>query len=287
MTDVDVKRALDAHRSLLDASQQMPGEIDLSKEPVGRWVPLVLFARLVHLGEAVHRLVEDGFTDAAEPLTRAMVSAAINIVAIVDSDSDSRALAFLAVVAKILNERLKALVRHGLVSQEAANQINADATASEGKVLDQYAEKGVTPSKIGPGKNWHGLTDKDLFVKMSAEFWYDLYYAPFSDDAHVNAAAIGPEITALRGGAGLEFGPRTADPGIALIASCQVISQALRQLDTQRAWGRQKEIDTLFHSCRKEIEEAVGVPSPSARREEVKAISGEKGPIGVERHPRQ
>src|ERR1700682_3361312 len=191
----------------------MPGDIDLKKEPIGPWGPLILFARLVHLGEAVQLLVERGFTDVAEPLTRAMVSAAINIVAIIDADSNSRALAFLSLVPEIRKKRLKALVRHGLLDQGDADLIESNATANEAAVLTEYAKKGVNPAKIGAGNSWHGLNDKDLFMKMRAEFWYDLYYSPFSDEVHVNAAAIGPEITVLRRSNHLEFGPRTADPG--------------------------------------------------------------------------
>lgn len=257
---MDLGRALTAHRSLLDTAEGMPGAIDLSKERVGHWVPLVLFARLVHLGEAVHRLVEQGFTDVADPLTRAMVSAAMNIVAIVDKDSDGRALAFLAIVPRIRKKRLEALVRHELLSRGDADQIESEHAANDQMVLAEYGRKGVRAAKIGGGKGWHGLTfDECLFKTMDAGFWYDLYYSPFSDDVHVNAAAIGPEIAALRNGNQLEFGPRMSNPGITLMASNQAICQALRQLDSQRGWGRQEQIDELFHRTRQEIEAALGI----------------------------
>jgi hypothetical protein len=152
-------------------------------------------------------------------------------------------------------------VKHGLLDQADADRRENDAATSDSKVLAEYAGKGVNPTKIAEGNNWHGLTDKDLFERMNATFWYDLYYAPFSDELHVNAAAIGPEITALRAGNKLEFGRRTGDPGLVLMASNQAICQALRQLDTQRSWGRQKQIDELFHRTRQEIEAAVGVVS--------------------------
>ncbi len=48
------------------------------------------------------------------------------------------------------------------------------------------------------------------------------------------------------------------------MASNQAMSQALRQLDTQRGWDRQNEIDELFLRTRKEIEAAVGVRPPTS-----------------------
>lgn len=87
-------RALAAHCHVLGLAASMPDGIDMSAEPVGRWVALALLARLLHLGEAIHRLVDERFGDAVEPLARAMTSASISIVTIVDGDSDNRALAF-------------------------------------------------------------------------------------------------------------------------------------------------------------------------------------------------
>ena len=255
----DLRRLLGAHRSLLDEAEAFPGRIDLSKEPVSQWVALALFARVVHLAEAIHTLIEQGYADVAEPLTRAMVSATENILAIIDTDSDNRALAFLSLVPDIRKKRLAALVHHCLLAQDDAEQQERLAAVNDARVLDQYEAMGVSPAKIGGGKSWHGLDDKTLFQQMGAEWRYDLYYAPFSDELHVNAAALGPEINAMRSGIAFEFGPRSGNPAMSLIASNQAICQALRQLDAQRKWGHQEQIDDLFKRTREEIEDALGV----------------------------
>src|SRR5690348_9419066 len=46
--------------------------------------PYVLFAKLIQLGRSVHFLVANGYTEEAEPLGRAMVSAALSLVGIAD-----------------------------------------------------------------------------------------------------------------------------------------------------------------------------------------------------------
>ena len=256
---LDTDRALAAHRRILDTAAAMPGQIDMGQEPVGHWVPLAPFSRLLHLGEAIQRLVGQGFGDASEPPARAMVSASISIVAIIDGDSDGRALAFLAETIKVRGKRLRALVEHGLMDQAAADAHEAAAVANDQAVLSEYATKGVVPTKLGSGPTWHGLTDHDLFDKMNAASWYDLFYAPFSDEAHANAAAIGPEITALRNGGGIETGPRDGDHIVVLLGSVQTICQALRQLDGQRGWGKRDDIDQMFQWARAELEAAAGI----------------------------
>ena len=255
----DRDRALRAHREVLDSAASMAGPIEIDNEPVGRWVTLALISRLLHLGEAIHGLVELGFGDASEPLARAMTSASISIVTIVDGDSDGRALAFLAESIKVRQKRLSALVEHGLLDQPSADAHEASAAANDQAVLAVYANKGVSPIKLGNRPTWHGLTDRELFDRMNAAWWYDLFYAPFSDEAHANAAAIGPEITALREGAGVISGPRESDQTAVLLGSVQTICQALRQLDAQRGWGRQDEIDKAFHRARSELEIAAGI----------------------------
>ena len=124
-------RALAAHCHVLGLAASMPDGIDMSAEPVGRWVALALLARLLHLGEAIHRLVDERFGDAVEPLARAMTSASISIVTIVDGDSDNRALAFLAETIRARRKRLRAIVEHGLMDQQAADAHETAANAND------------------------------------------------------------------------------------------------------------------------------------------------------------
>src|SRR5687767_14541629 len=58
-------------------------------------IPYVLFAKLIQLGRSVHFLIASGYTEEAEPLGRAMVSAALSVVGIADKDADARALRFM------------------------------------------------------------------------------------------------------------------------------------------------------------------------------------------------
>lgn len=86
------------------------------------------------------------------------------------------------------------------MDQTTADTYEASASANDAAVLAEYAKHGVTPTKLGTRDTWHGLSDHELFDRMKAAWWYDLFYAPFSDEAHANAATLGPEILALRAG---------------------------------------------------------------------------------------
>ena len=63
---------------------------------IGKWVPYAVFGHLLRLGRALYLLVSNGYVDEARPTARAMVAAALNIVTIVDGESDGRALQFIA-----------------------------------------------------------------------------------------------------------------------------------------------------------------------------------------------
>lgn len=79
-------------------------------------------------------------------------------------------------------------------------------------------------------KPWHSLQKRSRFGRRSASkrSWNTGSWT-------TGTAALGPEISALRRGAGVISGD--GDHTIVLLASVQTICQALRQLDQQHEWG--------------------------------------------------
>ena len=55
--------------------------------------------------------------------------------------------------------------------------------------------------------------------------WYDLFYSPFSDTAHVNVAAIDEEVAAM-GRGGVCLGGRFEDPWLVVMAAAEAVSAA-------------------------------------------------------------
>src|SRR5437867_5558311 len=81
-------------------------------------IPYVLFAKLIQLGRAIHFLVANGYTEEAEPLGRAMVSAALNVVGIVDKEPDARALRFMEQSQEIRAALIKGYIEEGYGSEK-------------------------------------------------------------------------------------------------------------------------------------------------------------------------
>jgi hypothetical protein len=210
-------------------------------------IPYVLFAKLIQLGRAVHFLVASGYTEEAEPLGRAMVSAALNIVGIVDKEPEARALRFMAQSQEIRAQLIKGYIDEGYVSAEEIAKRDEEWRAQEDDLLKRYAKKGIVPAKIDDENKWtwHGLSDQKLAKVMNASRWYNLYYRNFSDEAHANVASVTRALRLLYGEQKVHVGPTFSNPWMVMFASGDTIGESLGQLDTLYGLKRRAEVDAI------------------------------------------
>lgn len=210
-------------------------------------IPYVLFAKVIQLGRAVHFLVASGYTEEAEPLGRAMVSAALNIVGIVDKESDARALRFMEQSQEIRAQLIKGYIEEGYVSEKEIAERDAEWRTQEADLLKRLAEKGIVPAKIDDENKWtwHGLSDYKLAKAMNASRWYNLYYRNFSDEAHANVAGVTRALRLLTGKQLVRVGPSFNDPWMLMFASGDTIGESLGQLDTLYGLKRRPEVDAI------------------------------------------
>jgi hypothetical protein len=172
-----------------------------------------------------------------------MVAAALNIVTIVDGDSDGRALQYIAYQRPLRRKALDRLVAQKHLTTERRDAIDSADTDSEDKSLAGYAAAGITPKRLGNNPStWHGLTDRALADAMKASHWYDLYYGPLSDmGAHGNVASISNLIPEMLGGR-FVVGPSGSDPSHVLMAAIEAVGQAAEQLEKHFALGTTQEV---------------------------------------------
>jgi len=213
-------------------------------DSIGKWVPYAIFGHLLRLGRALDLLVSNGYLEEARPTAQAMVAAALNIVTIVDAESDGRALQFIAYQRPLRRKALERLVAQGHLTSERKNAIDSADTDAEDKTLAGYAAAGIVPKPLGKNAaTWHGLTDRDLAARMKASHWYDLYYGPLSDmGAHGNVASITSMVNEMLGGR-FVIGPGGGDPTHLLMAAIEAVGQAAEQLE--RHYGLSKSTEVL------------------------------------------
>lgn len=161
------QRLIDAHSQLPACGRGLATNHHLNRESVGRWVPLAIYIRLLHLTGAVQRLTEAGYVDAAEPILRAMSCAVVNILTITEEQSDRRSLAFLEYVQHVRRRWLRHDIEQGVCSQDEANTIAAEADDHERRVVLEYSANGVEAARLGdnPGY-WSGLPDRHQFNRV-------------------------------------------------------------------------------------------------------------------------
>lgn len=210
-------------------------------------IPYILFAKLIQLGRSVHFLVASGYTEEAEPLGRAMVSAALNLVGIADKDPDARALRFMEQSQAERAHLIEGYIAEGYVSESEIAQRDKEWRAQEAELLKRFADKGIVPTKIDDQNKWtwHGLSDRKLAEVMNASRWYNLYYRNFSDEAHANAAGVTRALRLLIGKQNVRVGPSFNDPWMLMFASGDTIGECLGQLDTLYGLKRRLEIDAI------------------------------------------
>jgi hypothetical protein len=161
---------------------------------------------------------------------------------------------------KVRNKRWVALVKHGVLSQQRADQLEADEVDIDAAALKALAATGLQP--LDPlGKNpwtWSGLSDFAVMEHLGLDRWYDLYYSPFSDSAHVNAAGIGEEVAQLMAGH-VSLGHRFESPWHLVAGAMEAISHAAAAMDSHYGLGE----DTALHSSDVTMLKALGILAAS------------------------
>jgi excisionase family DNA binding protein len=249
-----VDRLVAGFDRLLRESYQLLADNPPKLDSVGKWVPYAIFGLLLRNGRALHQLLSSGYVEEGRAIGRVMMAAALNIVAIVDADSDGRALQFLAYQRPLRRKALDRLVAQGHLTQQRRDAIDTADTDAEDKTLAGYAAAGITPQPIGKGQNtWHGLNDRDLAIRMKAERWYDIYYGPLSDmGAHGNIASLTGIVNEMLAGS-FVVGPSRTDPTHVVMAASDAVGEATCQLERHFALGKSAEAEAIHQRAQRSI----------------------------------
>jgi hypothetical protein len=249
---------LDAYKALLRSSMEISSPaMQMARQGPGNFAVCAIFNRLLRMGRAVEKLCRFGYADMAESTARPMVNATVDIIFLVQGETNQRALLYGLYSRDRRRRRAKSLVDHGFLRQDQADAWDAEQTKQEEKSLAKHKESGVVPiEKLGNrNTSWHGQSDEQMIKGVGRADWYDLYYVPFSDSSHANVVATRKEMEELNAGK-VSIGPRFEDlPVFAVtIAAADTIATALYQLDEFFKLGQHDRIGQL----QKEINSALG-----------------------------
>ena len=249
-----IERLIAGYERLLRESYQLVTDNPPKLDAVGKWVPFAIYGHLLRNGRALHQLLTTGYVEEGRATARVMMAAALNVVAIVDADSDGRALQFLAYQRPLRRKALDRLVAQGHLTQARRDAIDAAETDAEDKTLAGYAAAGITPLPIGKGQStWHGLNDRDLAIRMKAERWYDIYYGPLSDmGAHANIASLTGIVSEMLTGS-FAIGPSRTDPVHIVMAASEAVGEVTCQLERHFALGKGAEAEAIHQRAQQSI----------------------------------
>ncbi len=240
----------------------MPASQHLGQGPAA-FLLYAMFLHTVQQGRALQELCIVGDAIAARLIARAMVSAALGLMLIAEQDSDARALLFAEFQGTVRRQRAAALVRHGHLTQQRADELETEQVAEEAKALAAHAAVGTRPApRLGSARTgWSGLSDRALAERFNRLGWYDLFYGPMSDQSHVNAAAIGNEITQLLAGK-VTIGGTFESPFLVVLAACETVSHASEALDNFFSLGSTAIRDELDREMIQAIGRFAGARQP-------------------------
>lgn len=235
---------LQANDTFLRASWDVVVRRRVALPNLGDQVSYAVFGQLMQLARTVHRLAGTGYGGEAKPIARAALSATTSIKAILAEDLcflddearraevDGRALQYIFWEQEIRKRRNAGYVRAGLVPNDAADENLARAESERAKKAEELREKGVEPRRIADGnESWHGLSERQMMLRLDLEDWYAVYYGNFSEEAHVSVAAVRTQLVSLWDKNSLVVGPQWEDPSVPLRAVVDAISGALLSLD--------------------------------------------------------
>lgn len=240
---------LDAYNTLLRSSMEISSPaMQRARQGPGNFAVCAIFNRLLRMGRAVEKLCRSRYADVAESTARPMVNATVDLIFLVQRDTNQRALLYGLYSRDRRRRRAKSLVDHGFLRQDQADGWDAEQTKQEEDSLTKHKESGVVPiEKLGNrNTSWHGQSDEQMIKGVSRGDWYDLYYVPFSDSSHANVVASRKEMEELNAGK-VSIGPRFEDlPVFAVImAAADTITTALYQLDEFFKLGQHDRIEQL------------------------------------------
>jgi hypothetical protein len=214
-----------SHR-LLERVPLSPGD------PAGRWVPYALYHHIFQLCRANLALVDLGYSEEALPLGRAMISTTMNLMHIVRSaNADGWALRFWLQLGDqeqrmLARERQLQRFDPGVVER----LISDSSEAARGAVEAHVAQGGIYPDKLVPSgakkpntHSWHGLTDRDMAMKLGLIEWYETEYDFLSTMTHARAIAVLATGQQLMRGEPLTCGPHFRAPLAALTCASNAL----------------------------------------------------------------
>jgi hypothetical protein len=222
-----------------------------------------LLLRVLQLGRAVQELCIVGHALEAQMIARPMVSAALSMLLVAEADGDARALLFAQFQRKLREQRSAALVKHGHLTQQRADALEAAEAATDDQALAAHAAAGTRPAKpLGSSRlTWSGLSDRALAKRFHKSGWYELFYGPMSDQSHVNAAAIGVEISSILQ-SDVTIGGRFDSPFLVVVAACETASHACEVIDQYFSIGSAAERAAIDTEMKRAIDEFVRQKQP-------------------------
>jgi uncharacterized protein DUF5677 len=223
-----VSPLLKAHADLLRKAHELLKANSKGVKGIGLSLSFALEMHLLQLGRGLQSLCETGYAEVAESTARAMLSAAVNLLAILKADSDRVALQYLVYSVQRRRKYLSGLVKNNLLTQEQAGAYDAAVGERDDAVLAQYKKQGIEPLELGGDRKdtWSSLTDRALFEYAGVLPWYEVHYVPLSDGAHASVSALAFELTAMSEGA-IVTGPRWTDPILLVSTSVDVVGGTL------------------------------------------------------------
>ncbi len=262
-SEAERARLLGAHDALLQgATAFLDGlAITVDGKP-GQVVAFALAARVIQLGCAIQELLQRGYGRECYPLSRSMLTGMVHMVALVDGETDGRALTFILEAWRHKERILTRALSYDFLTEEAASKERDRLGDTRESLTARFRKQGVEPKRLSNSdRTWHGLnTEADLFKKMGMAHIYDLDYAWLSDEAHVNVGAIELELQeAFEGRTG--FGPKGHIPSEVLLASSHAIPEVLAQLSNLLGLNRRDEAIALQKSFREAVR---GATDPGA-----------------------
>lgn len=248
------QRLVRAHDDMLKAAASMLEGVPVNVDgKPGQVTVFATVARVIQIGCAVQDLMERGYGEEAAPLARSMLSGAMTVVALVDADTDGRALAYQMHAEKYENTLIDRAEKYEIFDREQAARERRKTADRFRDGREMFARNGVTPARLGDSDRcWHGLnSDKALFEKMGWSHIYELDYAWLSDEVHFNIGAIGRELSELFD-QNLSFGPKGQVDDKVLKASADAVLESLVQLSNLLQLGKREEImaiETRFNAA--------------------------------------
>ena len=197
-------------------------------DPIGRWVPYVLYHHIFQLSRATSSLVKLGYSEETLPLGRALISSTMNIMFIVGSENpEGWALRFWLQLGELEQRMLARESRLERFDRAVIERLAAEgAEAAEGAIAAHIRDGGIYPDKLVPLRarrpnpsTWHGLSDRGLAVSLGLLDWYETEYDYLSTVTHAQSIAVQASGQAIMRGETLVSGPHFRAPLLALTSS--------------------------------------------------------------------